>query len=121
MSAKILFAAMTTAAAASICSGAQAASLPAGVQMLSTTVRVGDLNLASRSDAQVALTRIRFAAERVCGHAADLRDLGAVAARQHCLSVTVERAVTELSSPTVTAVYDDGHGAPRTYAANDRR
>jgi UrcA family protein len=120
MRSKILVATLATAALCGLCAPASAATLPAGYETISTTVHVGDLNLARQPDARTALSRIHIAAKRVCGSAADHRDLEQIAQRKACIGETLTRTISELGVPTVSAVFADSRLATQTYAANDR-
>jgi UrcA family protein len=105
MCVKTLVAILATAAAASVCSGAAAATLPAGFETLSTTVQVGDLNLNNDAGARKALARIAFAAHSVCGEAGNNVDLRHRAQYRACISQTVEHTLTQLDSSRVSEIY----------------
>jgi UrcA family protein len=72
----------------------------------SVHVGYGDLNLASSAGAQAMLSRIRSAANEVCGGQLDRRVIGEPAAFERCRADTVNRTVGRLDAPMVTALND---------------
>jgi UrcA family protein len=67
-------------------------------------VRYGDLNVSEPLGARRLLERIRAAAGRVCPEA-DSRDLAAMQIRWQCMNDAVARAVQQVHSPAVAALY----------------
>jgi len=93
-------------ATASVAAVSLAAAAPAGKATDQTSIRVSfaDLNLASRSGARTLVSRIRVAANELCG--ADLAgDLDRMAERARCVRATQDRAIRAVDRPTVTAAY----------------
>ena len=95
------FAATTTLAA----SAASAEVLPSGYEQISTTVRIGDLDLNKDAGAAKALARIASAAGQVCGPAGNGMDLGHRRQYRDCVTATVSHTVAELDSSKVNGVY----------------
>lgn len=75
-----------------------------GDDVPATVVRYQDLNLATDTGARVLLQRIRFAADAVCP-AVDNRDLGRFMAHKRCVELAVSRAVEQVGSARLAAVY----------------
>jgi UrcA family protein len=77
----------------------------------SVTVRYGDLDLATARGAHMLYRRIAVAAEQVCP-TAHTRDLALLARARSCQADAVSRAVREVNSPQLAAVYArrEGHG-----------
>jgi UrcA family protein len=77
----------------------------------SLTVHFADLDLNRPADVAMLYHRIKVAAARVCGP----RELGGphIASTDfyHCVTDTVDRAVSTLDRPVLTA-YHQGHGVP---------
>jgi UrcA family protein len=73
---------------------------PAGLR-----VEYADLNLNSEAGAEVMLRRLNRAAASVCGDSYGRRPIEAREAVRACMSDAVERAVSALDHPTVTALY----------------
>jgi UrcA family protein len=71
----------------------------------SVTVKYSDLNLATDEGAHQLYKRISTAARVVCPDA-DLRDLSAFASSKTCQSEAIARAVRDVRSPRLAAVYD---------------
>ena len=71
---------------------------------VSVSIQVGDLDLRSELGAKAALQRIAFAAKGVCGGKPDIRLLAETAAYRACMKATVDRTVTSLGAPLVTAL-----------------
>lgn len=78
------------------------------VEVHSETVHFSDLNLASSKDAQRLYTRLRRAAENVCGDY-DLRDFVDSKEARKCEDDAVSDAVAKVNRPMLTAVYDRSH------------
>jgi len=73
-------------------------------------VKYGDLNVATERGARILLGRIRLAADEVCPAAADIRDLNRVAARNRCMRQAIERAVQQVGSSRLAAVFSAQSG-----------
>ena len=70
-------------------------------------VAYGDLNLESVPGTQALYARIVSAAREVCGsREVDIRDLGALARAQTCESRAIARAVQDVHSPALAALFD---------------
>lgn len=108
--------AVCLAALSSVCCVAAQAGETDEPQFLKTTVKYADLNLATSQGAEALYRRIRWAAERVCSPA-DVKDLGALTSRKDCIEKAMAEAVTDVGSPTLTAVYEANQGAARRAAA----
>ena len=82
-----------------------------GVTTLQAAVRFPDLNLQSREGAAVLYKRIAHAAGTMCAPSREMLTLGitaTLAAQVHdCKVQAIERAVTELGAPMLTAVFND--------------
>lgn len=93
-------------AAVALIAGSGAAHAASGPDLM--VVRVGDLNTGSQKGAQIALRRIKRAAETFCG--AGSRELGAYAKGKACEKRMTEQAVAALNAPMVTAL--NSHSRP---------
>jgi UrcA family protein len=95
-----------TAAAACLAVGGVASSAHAQAidSLPSVTVRYDDLNLASERGSQELYSRIVFAAREVCA-APDIRDLAGMAAAKVCREQAIAKAVNEVRSPKLAALY----------------
>lgn len=83
-----------------------AAAIPAhasDTQQISTTVRLGDLDLTSSDGAQAAMSRIHRAAREICGPDPDVREFDSRRLYNQCVDQAVDRAVASLDMPMVTA------------------
>ena len=89
----------------------------AGNEGTSVRVSYGDLNLTSSKDAALVLERLRTAALGACG-ASDfsLKDYRESVKRSGCYTASLDRAVTALSAPLVSALYEER--SPVTVAGN---
>jgi len=99
--------ALITALSACIAIGAAAAAAHAGEPSASApAVKVGyhDLNLATDAGNSALYARLEKAAAKVCV-VDDIRDLAAVAARPACEQQAIARAVREINSPRLAALY----------------
>ncbi len=67
-------------------------------------VSYGDLNIDTERGARILLERIQAAARGVCP-AADGRNLSAWATSRHCIREAVARAVRQVGSPLLAALY----------------
>ena len=81
----------------------------------SVTVKYGDLNIGSQTDARVLLERIEVAANTACGGAPDIRQLNQLARFEACRTSAVARAVAAVDSPRLTAMARGG--SPASFAA----
>ena len=76
--------------------------------IVSTHVRLADLNLDTAAGARAALKRVRYGAGLVCGQDPDdIYDGGAQ--RDACIEDATDRAVGVIGNPTLTAM----NGGPR--------
>jgi UrcA family protein len=71
---------------------------------VSTRIEVGELDLHHELGAKVALRRIQFAAEDICGGKSNSRFPAELAPYRACVRAAVDRTVTSLGSPLVTAL-----------------
>ncbi len=78
---------------------ARAANEPAAV-----TVRYTDLNLGTDAGNAALYARLESAARKVCAPS-DIRDLGQMAAASACAHQAIARAVQDINSPKLAAVY----------------
>lgn len=76
-----------------------------GEAVPAVAVSYGDLNVASERGARILLERIRLAAGAVCPQVSDPRDLSHVAMRNRCVREAIARAVEQVGSPRLAAVY----------------
>lgn len=68
------------------------------------TVRYTDLNLATDAGNAALYARLESAARKVCAPS-DIRDLGQMAAASACAQQAIARAVQDVHSPKLAAVY----------------
>jgi len=106
MISKLVSTGLAALTAALVGVNAQAAS--PDLDAASVRVSLADLNLTGQPGAMVALQRIHSAAVSVCGPAPNIVDLQRVAIYRACVPAAVERAVSSINSPVVTALYADG-------------
>jgi UrcA family protein len=85
--------------------GSSMANAAPALDVPSVTVKYSDLNLATDDGAHQLYKRISAAARVVCPDV-DLRDLGAFASSKTCQSEAIARAVRDVRSPRLAAVYD---------------
>ena len=89
-----------------------AVAAPAGAQtseaVISVSVPYADLDIGQAAGAKVLFERIKMAADRACGGEPDLRLLDQHARFDQCRKEAINRAVTQLDSPMVTAVASHG-------------
>jgi|HubBroStandDraft_1064217.scaffolds.fasta_scaffold212259_2 UrcA family protein len=78
----------------------------------STTVRFADLNLESPEGAHALYSRIRSAAESLCGEQFSLWDGNRSREWQDCYRTTIERAVVQLNRPVLTSVHREAVQGP---------
>ena len=76
-----------------------------GAAVPAVAVSYRDLNIASDRGARILLERIRLAAGVVCPQVSDTRDLSHVAMRNRCVREAVTRAVEQVGSTRLAAVY----------------
>jgi UrcA family protein len=69
-------------------------------------VRVGDLNTKGHEGAEIALRRIKTAANQFCGP--KTRDLTLSQEQRRCVKQMTGKAVASLNAPMVTALYNPG-------------
>jgi len=76
---------------------------------LTTKVTYGDINLHTTQGARELLSRVHIAAGKVChaGWPSSRVQLTTVQTEKACISAAESRAVANLGSPVVTAVYRD--------------
>lgn len=68
-------------------------------------VRFSDLDLTRPAGAEIMISRLRRAAETVCGPEPDLRALYATLSYRDCFAGAMSAAVSQLNAPLVTARY----------------
>ena len=68
-------------------------------------VRYDDLNLSNRAGARTMLSRIEFAAVRVCGGKPDLREVAVVPLFKSCVRIATDDAIDQLGAPLVAKLY----------------
>jgi UrcA family protein len=94
----VLLAAIFASLASGMASAAQGDDLPHQL------VSYKDLSLTTSAGAETLYKRIQAAAGRVCG-SAELRELGKMVARKHCIDDAISRAVASVNSPVLTSIY----------------
>jgi len=97
-----------------------AARSPSGSEQASERISYSDLNLASEAGARAMLSRINRAAKSVCGLDTD-DELDGRQEYFRCIHATVDRAVTTLQSPLVTALNGAGHDKGQVVLAASKR
>ena len=70
----------------------------------SLAVKYGDLNLSTEEGSHALYSRIASAARQLCDQSAS-RDLATFAANRQCESQAIARAVSDVHSPRLAAVY----------------
>jgi UrcA family protein len=98
------------AAAAAVCAIGAPAFGQDGIDQM--RVKVGDLNLATNTGAQSALTRIRVATRDFCSLSPGDRNLAVQAEARKCDAQMTYLAVKKLDSPVVTAMYEGSREQP---------
>lgn len=73
-------------------------------------VNYSDLDLATESGARVLFERIQVAADEVCPAVPDIRDLNRVATHSRCMREAIARAVQQVGSPRLAAVFSAESG-----------
>lgn len=96
--------AATTAAAITACLAIGAAGNVHAATAPTLRVSYGDLNLATEQGSLILYGRIVHAARAVCA-VEDIRDLRAVVAAKSCRQRAIARAVEQVHSPMLAAVY----------------
>lgn len=76
-----------------------------------------DLNLTGEVGAQVMMSRLKAGARRVCGGDPGRTSIAQRHAYRECVSAALDRAVTRLHAPLVTAAYDNRADRPMTFAS----
>jgi UrcA family protein len=94
-----------TALACTLGTGLATAAPPMGNDPSSTVVRFADLNLASDRDVATLYERIKQAAREVCRNDAFLSDPMAEWNIRLCIDGTVEKAISDINRPTLTALH----------------
>ena len=97
-----IFLAIAAIAAAS--NGGRAIAAPER-ESRSLAVAYGDLDPTRESGARVLLSRLKSAAQQVCGPAPDIRDLMMRRGYDSCFDEAVGRAVNDLHFPLLAKVY----------------
>jgi len=87
------------------------------VDVRQTVLKSSDLDLARPAGARAMLSRIRQAAETVCGKATLTRELGERADYNTCIATTMSATVRKVDAPLVTALF----GAPGRTTAIARK
>ncbi len=108
-----LTASLLAAAAGAVLLGAASSAATAAEPYVTATadgapavaVKYGDLDLTTERGARLLFTRIQIAADQVCPAAADSRSLSRVEARSRCVREAVARAVEQVGSPRLAAVF----------------
>jgi UrcA family protein len=85
--------------------GASAKAADANVAIERVTVFYGDLDLAKPAGAKLLLTRIKLAANQVCGGRPSVLQLGAMGNFTACMKTAMDDAVTRLGNVQVAALY----------------
>ena len=95
--------------AAAIGPGATTAFAASPDDPISVKVSLADLNMASDAGARTALARIQNAANRACGGDVSDQSLGEQMQFRSCAKQAVQRAVTAINQPALTAVSEGRH------------
>ena len=86
----------------------------------SATVSLAGLDLDSDAGARVALSRIRTAAQQVCGDEWSARTIGGGVAWSACYRNAIDRAVVAVNRPALTAVSNGELAKPDTLTLGGR-
>lgn len=89
-----------TAALAALATAAAAQTAP---DYRSTVIRYSDLDLSRPAGANAMISRIRRAADVVCGHRGSTRGVRETALYQDCVSKTMAATVKQVNAPLVSA------------------
>jgi UrcA family protein len=103
---------ITLATVAALCLSSAAISAYAdetGKDVPTVTVRYSDLNLGTQAGAKVLYSRIRYAAEQVCGNP-DWRQRFESAAVKACIDRAISSSVHSVNNARLTSVYDSDMG-----------
>jgi UrcA family protein len=87
----------------------------AGSPVRKVAVQFGDLNLANAAGVEQLYHRITAAARQVCDNK-DSKSLLAQIQARHCVRASIERAVTVVDSPALTALHGVKTGSVNRYA-----
>ena len=104
MPAKTLLTSFAVVSALTFAAAAQAA--PA-IAPDAKVVSLAGLDLRSEAGAAAGLRRIEMASAKICGGEPNIQQLERHARYKACVEATVDRAVTSLASPQVTALHTD--------------
>lgn len=94
---------------AAIGPGATCAFAASSDDQVTIRVSVDDLNMTSEAGARVALRRIQYAANEICGGDVADRSLGEQMQVRQCARAAVEHAVASMNLPALTAVSGGHH------------
>jgi UrcA family protein len=94
---------------ASVLAGAFGVAHAAAPDIPTMVVKYGDLDLSTQDGTRALYKRIAFAAAQVCP-AVDSRDLARNAHAQVCRDAAIARAVRDVNSPQLAALYDAKRG-----------
>lgn len=102
-----LTASLLAAAAGAVLLGAAPLAATAGTDADAPAMAVsyGDLDLSTESGARILFERIQVAADEVCPAVPDIRDLNRVATHSRCVRGAIARAVQQVGSPRLAAVF----------------
>jgi UrcA family protein len=107
MSSTNSFTALTVALAlAGFGVSAQAAPASASIDAPTARVSLTGVDLSSQAGAAIALQRIQRAASAICGGEPSPREMDRTGAYRVCVRQTLNDAVAQLGSPTVSALND---------------
>lgn len=95
--------------AAAVGPGAATAFAASPDDPVSIKVSIADLNMASEAGAKEALARIQYAANQACGGDTSDQSLGEQMQFRACAKQAVQRAVTAVNQPALTAVSQGRH------------
>ena len=107
-----LTASLLAAAAGAVLFGAAPLTATAATESDAPTMAVSyaDLDLATESGARILFERIEVAADEVCPAVPDIRDLNRVATHSRCVREAIARAVQQVDSPRLAAVFSAESG-----------
>lgn len=100
---------------------AHAADAPPASEFKSKVVQFGDLNLSSPTAVAQLYHRLVSAAQRVCDLEEHPRAVADQVRARFCVAQSVERAVTTINQPALSAFYSAKSGRPGTVILADRR
>ena len=116
----MMVAALTTAGLATAVVASPVGTPTSSPDSQAERVSLAGLDLHSERGASLALSRIRQAAKDVCGVPVDIGPIWASARPNTCVITVVDRAVTKLDDPMVSAL-NSGHGGSGAQLAAGRR